>query len=184
MHSILQDAKDRMGKTVSVLREDLQTLRAGRATPAIVEKVFVDYYGAQTPLQQVAQISAPEARLLVIQPWDKSMLPAIEKAIQKSDLGLTPSSDGSVVRLQIPALTEERRKELVRTLHKKAEEERIAIRNVRRDAVDQIKAEQKQAKISEDESRRMQDDLQKITDQHIAEIDQTVQAKEKEILSV
>lgn len=184
MHSILQDAKDRMGKTVSVLREDLQSLRAGRATPALVEKVFVDYYGTATPLQQVAQISVPEPRLLVIQPWDKTALPAIEKAIQKSDLGLSPSSDGSVVRLQIPVLTEERRRELVRTLHKKAEEERVAVRNVRRDAADQLKAEQKQAKLSEDELRRLQDELQKITDQHTLEIDQAVQAKEKEILSV
>lgn len=173
-----------MGKTVSVLREDIGSLRAGRATPAIVEKVFVDYYGTPTPLQQVAQISAPEPRLLVIQPWDKSVLPSIEKAIQKSDLGLSPSSDGSVVRLQIPALTEERRKELVRTLHKKAEEERVAIRNVRRDAADTLKQEQKQAKISEDELHRLQDELQKLTDQHVAEIDQAVQLKEKEILAV
>lgn len=173
-----------MGKTVSVLREDIGSLRAGRATPALVEKVFVDYYGTPTPLQQVAQISVPEPRLLVIQPWDKSVLPSIEKAIQKSDLGLSPSSDGSVVRLQIPALTEERRKELVRTLHKKAEEERVAIRNVRRDAADDLKQEQKQAKISEDELHRLQDELQKLTDQHVAEIDQAVQLKEKEILAV
>lgn len=184
MHSVLESARDRMGKTVSVLREELGTLRAGRATPALVEKVVVDYYGTPTPLQQVAQISAPEPRLLVIQPWDKTVLPSIERAIQKSDLGLTPSSDGSVVRLQIPALTEERRKDLVRTLHKKAEEERVAIRNVRRDAADDLKSEQKQAKISEDELRRLQDELQKITDQHVAEIDQAVQMKEKEILSV
>ncbi|MDA8344069.1 MAG: ribosome recycling factor [Thermaerobacter sp.] len=184
MHDLLSQAQDKMQKSVAVLHEELQTLRAGRATPALVEKLPVEYYGTPTPLQQVAQISAPEPRLLVIQPWDKQLLPLIEKAILKSELGLSPASDGNLIRLQIPQLTEERRKELVRVLHKKAEDEKVAVRNVRRDALEHLKAEQKQAKISEDELRRLQDELQKLTDHAIGEIEQATAAKEKEILSV
>ena len=184
MHALLNQAKDKMEKSVAVLHEELQTLRAGRATPALVEKLPVEYYGTPTPLQQVAQITAPEARLLVIQPWDRQLVPVIEKAILKSELGLSPASDGNVIRLQIPQLTEERRKELVRVLHRKAEDEKVAVRNVRRDTVDHLKAEQKQASITEDELRRLQDELQKLTDNAIGEIDQAVAAKEKEILSV
>ncbi len=184
MHALLNQAKDKMEKSVAVLHEELQTLRAGRATPALVEKLSVEYYGTPTPLQQVAQITAPEARLLVIQPWDRQLVPVIEKAILKSELGLSPASDGNVIRLQIPQLTEERRKELVRVLHRKAEDEKVAVRNVRRDAVDHLKAEQKQASITEDDLRRLQDELQKLTDNAIGEIDQAVAAKEKEILSV
>ncbi len=184
MHSLLEQAQDRMKKSVAVLREDLQSLRAGRATPALVEKLHVEYYGTPTPLQQVAQISVPEPRLLVIQPWDKSLVPVIEKAILKSDLGISPTSDGIVLRLAIPALTEERRRELVKVLHRKAEEEKVAVRNVRRDALEHLKSEQKSGKLPEDELRRLENELQKITDRMVAEIDQTVVAKEKEILEV
>lgn len=184
MHPLLEQAQERMKKSVSVLREDLQSLRAGRATPALVEKLHVEYYGTQTPLNQVAQISVPEPRLLVIQPWDKSLVPVIEKAILKSDLGISPTSDGIVLRLAIPSLTEERRHDLVKVLHRKAEEEKVAVRNVRRDAVDHLKAEQKSGKLPEDELRRLETEMQKITDRMVAEIDQTVVAKEKEILEV
>ena len=184
MHTLLEQAQDRMKKSVGVLREDLQSIRAGRATPALVEKLHVDYYGSPTPLQQVAQISVPEPRLLVIQPWDKSLVPAIEKVILKSELGISPTSDGIVLRLAIPALTEERRRELVKVLHRKAEEEKVAVRNVRRDALEHLKAEQKSGKLPEDELRRLETELQKITDRMVAEIDQTVAAKEKEILEV
>lgn len=184
MHSLLEQAQDRMKKSVAVLREDLQSLRAGRATPALVEKLHVEYYGTPTPLQQVAQISVPEPRLLVIQPWDKSLVPVIEKAILKSDLGISPTSDGIVLRLAIPALTEERRRELVKVLHRKAEEEKVAVRNVRRDALEHLKSEQKSGKLPEDELRRLENELQKITDRMVAEIDLTVVAKEKEILEV
>lgn len=184
MHSLLTQAQEKMQKSVSVLREALQSLRAGRATPALVERLLVEYYGTPTPLPQLAQISAPEPRLLVIQPWDKTLVPAIEKAVLKSDLGLSPATDGSVVRLPIPALTEERRKDLVKVLHKKAEEEKVAVRNIRRDTLEHLKSEQKQSKISEDELRRLQDELQKLTDRFIGEIDQAAAAKEKEILSV
>ncbi len=173
-----------MKKSVALLREDLQSLRAGRATPALVEKLHVEYYGTQTPLQQVAQISVPEPRLLVIQPWEKSLVPVIEKAILKSDLGISPTSDGIVLRLAIPALTEERRRELVKVLHRKAEEEKVAVRNVRRDALEHLKSEQKSGKLPEDELRRLENELQKITDRMVGEIDQTVSAKEKEILEV
>ncbi len=184
MHSLLEQAQDRMKKSVALLREDLQSLRAGRATPALVEKLHVEYYGTQTPLQQVAQISVPEPRLLVIQPWEKSLVPVIEKAILKSDLGISPTSDGIVLRLAIPALTEERRRELVKVLHRKAEEEKVAVRNVRRDALEHLKSEQKSGKLPEDELRRLENELQKITDRMVGEIDQTVSAKEKEILEV
>jgi ribosome recycling factor len=184
LHALLEQAQDRMKKSVGVLREDLQSIRAGRATPALVEKLHVDYYGTQTPLQQVAQISVPEPRLLVIQPWDKSLVPVIEKAILKSELGISPTSDGIVLRLAIPALTEERRRELVKVLHRKAEEEKVAVRNVRRDTLEHLKAEQKSGKLPEDELRRLETELQKITDRMVGEIDQTVAAKEKEILEV
>jgi ribosome recycling factor len=184
VHTLLEQAQERMKKSVGLLREDLQSLRAGRATPALVEKLHVEYYGTPTPLQQVAQISVPEPRLLVIQPWDKSLVPVIEKAILKSDLGISPTSDGIVLRLNIPALTEERRRELVKVLHRKAEDEKVAVRNVRRDTLEHLKAEQKSGKLPEDEARRLENELQKITDRMVGEIDQTVVAKEKEILEV
>lgn len=178
------DAETRMGKAVEALRRELATIRTGRASPALVEHLKVDYYGASTPLQQLATISVPEARLLVIQPWDKGALGAIEKAIQKSDLGLTPSNDGNIIRLAIPQLTEERRKELAKLVHKKVEDGRVAIRNVRRDAHELLRDLLREKEISEDEERRAQEQLQKITDRFIAEAEQVGQEKEREVLEV
>ncbi|MGQ9497727.1 MAG: ribosome recycling factor [Desulfotomaculales bacterium] len=173
-----------MQKTVEIVKREFASLRAGRATPALLDKILVNYYGTPTPVNQLASISAPEPRLLVVQPWDKSITGEIEKAILKSDLGITPSSDGNVIRLAIPQLTEERRQELVKVIKKKAEEGRVAIRNVRRDANDQLRAKQKEGEITEDELRRGQDDVQKLTDKYIKEIDRLLQAKEKEIMEI
>lgn len=181
---LIAEAEANMKKTVEVVKKEFASLRAGRATPALLDKITVNYYGTPTPLNQLANISVPEARLLVIQPWDKSALPEIEKAILKSDLGITPTSDGTVVRLQIPQLTKERRAELVKVIKKKAEEGRVAIRNVRRDANDALKAREKKGEISEDELKRSQDEVQKITDKYIKEIDTLLQNKEQEIMSI
>lgn len=181
---IHKDHEDRMKKALDVLRKEYGSLRAGRATPALLDKITVDYYGAPTPINQVANISVPEPRMIVLQPWEKSMFNAIEKAILKSDLGLTPSSDGSVIRLTIPQLTKERRSELVKVVHKKAEESRVAIRNLRRDANDSIKKLEKDKTISEDETKKAQDDIQKLTDKYIKEIDTVMAAKEKEVMEV
>ncbi|EGO63183.1 ribosome recycling factor [Acetonema longum] len=181
---ILSRHEERMQKAVEALRKDYQTLRAGRATPAILDKITVDYYGTPTPVNQVGNISVPEPRMIVIQPWEKTMLGPIEKAILKSDLGLTPSSDGSVIRLLIPQLTQQRRTELVKVIHKKAEEARVAIRNVRRDANEAIKKVEKDKLISEDENKKAQDDMQKLTDKYIKDIDTVMTAKEKEIMEV
>lgn len=180
----LTEAEKNMQKTVEVVRKEFASLRAGRATPALLDKVMVDYYGTPTPVNQLATVSVPEARLLVIQPWDKSVLPEIERAILKSDLGITPSSDGSVIRLAIPQLTQERRAELVKVIKKKAEEGRVAIRNIRRDVNDAVKQQQKNGEISEDELRRHQDEIQKLTDKYIKEIDQLVSNKEQEIMEI
>ena len=176
--------EDRMKKAIEALRKEYGTLRAGRATPALLDKVMVDYYGTPTPVNQVANISIPEPRSIVIQPWEKNMLAAIDKAIQKSDLGLTPNSDGTVIRLNIPQLNQQRRTELVKIVHKKAEESRIAVRNLRRDANDAIKKIEKEKTVSEDESKKAQDDMQKLTDKYIKEIDQIMNSKEKEIMEV
>lgn len=173
-----------MQKAVEILRKDYQTLRAGRATPAILDKITVDYYGTPTPVNQVGNISVPEPRMIVIQPWERNMLGSIEKAILKSDLGLTPNNDGSVIRLLIPQLTQQRRTELVKVVHKKAEEARVVIRNLRRDANEAIKKEEKDKLISEDETKKAQDDMQKLTDKYIKEIDSVMAAKEKEIMEV
>ncbi|WP_202077148.1 ribosome recycling factor [Caldalkalibacillus salinus] len=183
-NEVIQDAKERMSKSITQLKKDLGTLRAGRATPSLLDKVTVEYYGAPTPLNQLANVSAPEARLLTIQPWDKSVLGEIEKAILKSDLGLTPTNDGNLIRIAIPALTEERRAELVKTVRKYGEESKVAIRNVRRDANDEIKKIEKEGTISEDESRRHQDNVQKTTDEKIVEVDNIIQSKEQEIMEV
>lgn len=180
----IQEAEEKMGKTVEVLKKEFASLRAGRATPALLDKVQVDYYGTLTPVNQMANVSVPEARLLLIQPWDKSTIPAIEKAILKSDLGLTPSSDGNVIRIGIPQLTEERRKELVKVVKKKAEEARVAVRNVRRDTNDIIKEFEKEHEISEDESKRGLDDIQKTTDKYIKKVDEAMNTKEQEIMEV
>lgn len=180
----LKEAEDRMDKCVSALKRDFTTVRAGRATPSLLDKVQVDYYGTPTPVNQLANIQVPEPRLLVIQPWDKSTLHDIERAIQKSDLGLTPSNDGSVIRLSIPQLTEERRMELTKVIKKMAEEARVAIRNVRRDVNEDIKKSEKQSLISEDESHRLQDKVQDITDKTVADVDRMLAQKEKELLEV
>lgn len=173
-----------MEKAIQVLRRDLATVRAGRATPAMLEKVMVEYYGAQMPVTQVATVTTPEPRLLVIQPWEKKMLAEIEKAIQKSDLGLNPSNDGSVIRLVIPQLTEQRRQELVKQVRKMCEEARVAVRNVRRDANDELKKLEKSGDVSEDEVRRGQDRIQQLTDRFIGEIDKIMAAKEQDLLAV
>lgn len=172
-----------MQKAIQALQRDLASLRAGRATPALLDRVQVEYYGAMTPVNQLANINTPDSRTLMIQPWDKSSLADIERAIQKSDLGLTPSNDGNTIRLSIPALTEERRTDLVKLTKKNGEEAKIAIRNIRRDANDDIKKLEK-SDISEDESRKHQEDIQKTTDKFIAEVDKVLAAKEKEIMEV
>src|SRR5688572_6946374 len=159
LNDAIKQAEEKMVKALDVLKKDFASMRAGKASPSLLDKVMVDYYGTPTPVNQLANISAPEARLLVIQPWDKSVLPALEKAILKSDLGLTPSSDGTVVRLAIPSLTQERRLELVKSAKKKAEESRIAVRNIRRDANDEIKKLEKAEHFSEDDSKRGQDEI-------------------------
>lgn len=171
--AVKQHAEERMEKAIQALRRDLATLRAGRATPALLDRIQVEYYGAMTPLNQLANISTPDSRTLMIQPWDKSSMGDIERAIMKSDLGLTPANDGSMIRLSIPALTEERRAELVKLTKKFGEEGKVAIRNIRRDANDDIKKMEK-SDISEDESRRHQDDIQKSTDKFIAEVDKVL----------
>lgn len=180
----LADANQRMEKSVEALHRDLMTIRTGRASPALLERLHVDYYGAQTPLQSLAGISVPEASLLVIAPYDRSSLGAIEKAIQKSDLGLNPSNDGQVIRVAIPQLTEERRKELVKVIHRKAEESRVAVRNIRRDEVDHLRRVEKDGHVSKDEVATKLIEVQKITDQFIARIDDAAQRKETEILEV
>ncbi|BCV21118.1 ribosome recycling factor [Moorella sp. Hama-1] len=181
---ILQETEARMQKAVEGLRRELASLRAGRANPALLEKVLVNYYGTPTPVNQLATISTPEARLLVIQPWDRNVLPEIEKAILKSDLGLTPSSDGTVIRIAIPQLTEERRAELVKVARKKAEEFRVIVRNARREANEKLKAQEKNKQASEDEVKRAQEKVQKATDNYIQTIDKVLSTKEAEIMEV
>lgn len=172
-----------MEKALAALRRDLSTLRAGRASAAMLDRVQAEYYGALTPVNQLGTINTPDSRTLIIQPWDKSALAAIEKAILKSDVGLTPANDGTIIRLNIPPLTEERRADLAKSTKKFGEEAKVAIRNIRRDANDDIKKKEK-GEISEDESRRHQDDIQKSTDRFVAEVDKILAAKEKEIMEV
>lgn len=179
-----KDAKARMQKTVDVYREDLQTIRAGRANPALLDKISVEYYGQRSPLNQVAGISVPEPRMLLIQPWDKALLPEIEKEIQVSDLGINPSNDGKVIRLVIPALTEERRKELVKIVEKNGEEAKVAIRNIRREIIDEIKKMEKNKEISEDDRFRSEDEIQEITDKYIREVDKVTESKEEELMEI
>ncbi|MCL5289797.1 MAG: ribosome recycling factor [Eubacteriales bacterium] len=181
---LIKEAENNMKKSIDLLKKDFASMRAGRATPALLDKIMVNYYGTPTPVNQLANISVPEARLLVIQPWDKSSLSEIERAIMKSDLGITPASDGTVIRLNIPQLTQERRKELVKSIKKKTEECRVAVRNVRRDVNDQLKSLQKDGKTSEDDLKRGQDEVQKLTDRYIKEIDNLLSVKEQEIMQV
>ena len=176
--------ESKMDKTISVLKESLSEIRAGRANPAILNKVKVDYYGVPTPINQMAGISVPEARLIVIQPWDMSVLKDIEKAILASDIGINPNNDGKVIRLAFPELNEERRKELVKEIRKIAEEAKVAIRSIRRDGIDEAKAKQKDSEITEDELKVAETEIQKITDKNIEEIDKILADKETEIMSV
>lgn len=181
---ILSQAKEKMEKALSAFKRELASVRAGRANASLLDKVQVDYYGVSTPVNQLASITTPEARLLVIQPYDKSSIGEIEKAILKSDLGLTPTSDGSVIRIAIPPLTEERRRELTKVVRKYSEDAKVAVRNIRRDANDELKKLEKSGEITEDELRGYQDDVQKLTDEYIGKIDATTKEKEKEIMEV
>ena len=181
---ILTDADHKMARAVDAMEREFQGIRTGRASTSLVERITVDYYGTQTPLNQLAGISVPEAHQIVIQPWDRAVLGAIEKAIIKSDIGLTPNVDGTVVRLNIPQLTEERRKDLVKVVHKRMEDARVEIRNIRRDAADQIKKEERDCAVGTDESHRQLDVLQKTTDRHTADVDHRGAAKEQEVLEV
>ena len=176
--------EEKMEKTISVFSENLAEVRAGRANPAILNKVKIDYYGTPTPINQVAGISVPEARLIVIQPWDASVLKEIEKAILASDIGINPNNDGKVIRLAFPELNEERRKELVKDVKKMAEEAKVAIRAIRRDGIEEAKAEQKEGNMTEDELKNAENEIQKLTDKHVEEIDELLAKKEKEIMSV
>jgi ribosome recycling factor len=181
---LLKDAEGRMAKSVESSRGELTTVRTGRASPHLLDRIMVDYYGAQTPLKQLANVATSDARLLTVTPFDKSSIGAIEKAIQESDIGLTPSNDGNVVRLQIPELTEERRREMVKVVHGVAEEGRIAIRNIRRDVMGDLRELKKEGEAGEDDERRAEAALQKQTDDSIAEIDSLLKGKEEEILEV
>lgn len=180
----MNELEERMKKSVSVFEENLSEIRAGRANPAILNKISVEYYGVTTPINQVAGISVPEARMIVIQPWDASILKEIEKAILASDIGLNPNNDGKVIRLNFPELTEERRKDLVKEIRKIAEEAKVAVRSIRRDGMEDVKAKQKNSEITEDEKASKEDEIQKLTDKYVAEIDKILANKEKEILNV
>ena len=180
----LDKFEEKMMKTVSVYEENLAEIRAGRANPAILNKITIDYYGTPTPINQVAGISVPEARLIVIQPWDGSILKEIEKEILKSDIGINPSNDGKVIRLAFPELNEERRKEIVKDIRKMAEEAKVAIRSIRRDAIDEAKVMQKNSEISEDELKGAEDNIQKLTDKYVEQIDNILDKKEKEVMSI
>ncbi|HJJ11570.1 MAG TPA: ribosome recycling factor [Clostridiaceae bacterium] len=178
------DIINKMDKTVGVFENNLAEVRAGRANPAILNKIKIDYYGVPTPISQVAGISVPEARLIVIQPWDLGILKEIEKEILKSDIGINPNNDGKVIRLSFPELNEERRKEIVKSIKKMAEESKIAVRSIRRDGIEEFKKKQKDSEITEDELRMAEEEIQKITDKKIAEIDTLLDNKEKEVMSV
>ncbi len=182
LDEIFEETKERMGKTQAALKSELMRIRTGRASLSLLDGIRVDYYGTKTPLNQVATLSVPESRLIVIQPWDASVIKEIEKAILKSDLGLTPSSDGRLIRIAIPPLTEERRKELVKTVSKVCEDYKVAIRNIRRDSNELVKSLKKDGDISEDDAFRAQGEIQKITDEQIEQVDAVYKEKEKEIL--
>jgi ribosome recycling factor len=181
---VLPAANTKMGKTIEALRKELASIRTGRATPALVDDIKVDYYGTPTPLKQIATVSVPEARLLLIQPWDRSTLSSIKKAILKSELGLNPTSDRDVIRLVIPQLSEERRKELARAVHKRAEDGRVALRNIRRDALEELRKLEREKEISQDEQKRAQEQLQELTDSFIATVGKVAEDKEAELLEI
>lgn len=180
----LKEAESKMGKTISVYKEELQSIRAGRANTSLLDKIMVDYYGQQTPLKQVSNVSAPEPRLLSIQPWESSLIPVIEKSILKSDLGLNPSNDGKIIRLIIPQLTEERRKELTKVVRKNGENAKVAIRNTRRDILDKIKKLEKSKEISEDDLKIAEEELKKITDKYTEQADAVTKNKEEELMEI
>ena len=180
----IKEFKNRMIKTAEVLSAQFDTVRAGRANPAVLDRITVDYYGSPTPIQQIASISTPDARSLLIQPWDASVLKGIEKAILASDLGLNPQNDGRTIRLVFPALTEERRRDLVKQVKKYGEEAKVAVRNIRRDAMDKFKKEQKKGEITEDDLKDLEKDMQKLTDDYTKEVDKLTAAKEKELFEI
>ncbi|EOS61643.1 ribosome recycling factor [Anaerotruncus sp. X29] len=184
MKEKLQVYNEKMEKTIRILESDYASIRAGRANPAVLDKITVDYYGTPTPIQSLAAVSVSEARILVIQPWDKSTLKAIEKAIQVSDLGINPSNDGMVIRIVFPPLTEERRKDICKQIRKQGEDSKVAIRSIRRDANDTFKKQKKSSEISEDEQKTLEEDMQKLTDKFCKRIDEIASKKEKEILEI
>ncbi|MFP4642754.1 MAG: ribosome recycling factor [Spirochaetales bacterium] len=184
MQEVIKDAEDRMKKSIEAVTEELSSIRTGRASTALFDKIKVDYYGAPTPLNQLATISVPEARLVVIQPWDKGAMGEIEKAIQKSELSLNPNNDGKVIRINIPPLTEERRKDYVKLAKEKAEQARVSVRNIRRDSLDTLKSLEKDGDISEDELKRYEDEMQKLADKYVAKINDLLESKEQEILEI
>lgn len=182
--ALIEDTREQMQKAVDAVRREFSAVRSGKATPALLDTVRVEAYGSKMPLNQVASVHTPEPRLIVVQPWDKTVIPAIEKGIQAADLGLNPSNDGNVVRVPIPALTEERRKDLVRMLHKMAEEGRVGVRHARQEANKEIKRSEQAHEVSEDEARRKQDEVQKLTDEFVARIDELLKSKEEEVMEV
>lgn len=184
MSNLTKPFEEKMKKSVATLEADLNTIRAGRANPHVLDKILINNYGADVPIAQVGNITVPEARLIQIQPWDSSLLKAIEKAIQASDLGINPTNDGKVIRLVFPELTEERRKNLTKDVKKKGDDFKVAVRNIRRDAIDEYKKKEKKHEISEDELRNFEDELQKSTDKFVAEIDKVVETKSKDIMSI
>ena len=184
MPEILDIATEKMNKTISVMKQEYNSLRAGRANPQALDRIMVDYYGSPTPINQMGNISVPEPRMLIIALWDSKMIPAVEKAIQKSDLGINPANDGKVIRLIFPELTQERRKDLAKVIRKKAEESKVAVRSIRRDAMEDIKKQKKDNLLTEDDQKKLEEKVQKLTDEKVKEIDTIAQAKEKEIMSV
>jgi ribosome recycling factor len=184
VESALADAREKMTKAIAVLKEELAAIRTGRATPGLLSRIVVEYYGTQVPLQQLASFSVPEPRTLLVQPFDKNAIGSMEKAILGSDLGITPSNDGNVIRLSFPPLTEERRRDLVKLVHQRGEEGRVAVRNIRRHSKEELERLERDASISEDELSRSEKELQKLTDQHVAEIDEIVAHKEQELKEI
>lgn len=184
INEVLSECRSAMSKAVKALRKEMTKIRTGRASTSLLDDVVVEYYGAPTPLNQVATLSTPEARLITIQPWEKNLIPEIEKAIFKADLGLTPSSDGQLIRLPVPALTEERRREMVKIIKRMAEEAKISVRNARRDANENLKMLEKEKEITEDERKRAEKDVQQVTDEYVENVDDLVDAKEQEVMEV
>jgi ribosome recycling factor len=183
-HPVLTKSKDKMEKCIASLRGELSKVRTGRASASMLDDIRVDYYGTPTPLNQVATLSVPEPRMITVSPWDASVIPLIEKSIIKSDLGLTPANDGKLIRIPIPALNEERRKEMVKLTRKYGEESKVAVRHVRRESIDEIKALEKDKKVSEDEAKKLEAEVQKLTDSYVKKVDESLEHKEKEVMEV